>query len=142
MTGRARSQDDGSCCPERERGQGLLEFALVIAFLLLVMFGIVDFSRLFFGYATMSNGVREGARYAIVHPQDDAGIIAAAEAMMVVIGADVTVSVSFPDNDENGDPGCRGSRCRVLVTAISDFPVWTPILPNLPMVAEATMHIE
>ena len=97
MTRGAQSRRDGRTGPAREQGQGLLEFALVIAFLLLVMFGIIDFSRLFFGYATMSNGVREGARYAIVHPQDDAGIIAAAEAMMVVIGAPVTVSVSFPE---------------------------------------------
>ena len=56
--------------PDSERGQGLLEFALVVVFLLLTMFGIIDFARVFFGYATMSNGVREGARYAIVHPDD------------------------------------------------------------------------
>ena len=142
MTRPARSRREGSTGPGGERGQGLLEFSLVIAFLLLVIFGIIDFSRLFLGYATMSNGVREGARYAIVHPQDDAGIEAAARAMMVVIGAPVTVSVSFPDTDADGNAGCRGSRCRVVVTATSDFPVWTPILPNLPMVAEATMHIE
>lgn len=142
MRSRQMPDDPQRWQAEGERGQGLLEFALVIAFLLLVMFGIIDFSRLFFGYATMSNGVREGARYAIVHPQDDAGTVAAAEAMMVVIGAPVTVSVGFPDADDDGNPGCRGSRCRVVVTATSDFPVWTPILPNLPMVAEATMHIE
>jgi Flp pilus assembly protein TadG len=106
------------------------------------MFGIIDFSRLFFGYATMSNGVREGARYAIVHPNDEAGIRAAAEAMMVVIGAPVNVDPTFPGMDDGSDPGCRGSRCRVVVTATSDFPVWTPILPNLQMVARATMHIE
>jgi len=128
--------------PQGERGQALLEFSMVIGILLLLLFGIIDFSRLFFGYATMSNGVREGARYAIVHSDDDAGIEAAARAMMVVIGAPVTVSVTFPDTDDDGDPNCRGTRCRVVVTATSDFPVWTPVLPNIPMVAEATMHIE
>jgi Flp pilus assembly protein TadG len=142
MSRRTQSRPEERGRPDGERGQGLLEFALVIAFLLLVLFGIIDFSRLFFGYATMSNGVREGARYAIVHPQDDAGIVAAAEAMMVVIGAPVNVAVTFPDPNDDGSPGCRGSRCRVVVTATSNFPVWTPILPNLPMVAEATMHIE
>ena len=50
--------------PDRERGQGLLEFAFVVAFLFLLIFAIIDFSRVFFGYATMSNGVREGARAA------------------------------------------------------------------------------
>ena len=128
--------------PAGERGQALLEFSMVIGVLLLLLFGIIDFSRLFFGYATMSNGVREGARYAIVHPNDDAGIEAAARSMMVVIGAPVTVSVNFPDTDDDGNPACRTTRCRVVVTATSDFPVWTPILPNIPMVASATMHVE
>ena len=59
--------------PDGERGQGLLEFALVVVFLLIVMFGIIDFARIFFGYATMSNGVREGAHYAVVHPVDPTG---------------------------------------------------------------------
>jgi hypothetical protein len=90
----------------------------------------------------MSNGVREGARYAIVHPNDDAGIQAAAHAMMVVIGAPVTVNVTFPGMDNGDDAGCRGRECRVVVTATSDFPIWTPILPNISMVARATMHIE
>ncbi|MCL7454466.1 MAG: pilus assembly protein, partial [Anaerolineae bacterium] len=123
--------------PRDERGQGLVEFALVALFLFLVMFAIIDFARVFFGYATMSNGVREGARYAVVHPDDTAAIEDAARAMMLVIGAPVNVQVSFPklDRDNNpyldqaGEP-CgetnRGSRCPVVVTAASDFPVWTP----------------
>ena len=119
----------------RERGQGLLEFALVIAFLLLTMFAIIDFARVFFGYATMANGVREGARYAVVHPGDDGDIIAAAEGLMLVIGAPVDVQVGYPDGDME-----RGSR--VVLTATSDFDVWTPIVPDFTMEARATMHIE
>jgi Flp pilus assembly protein TadG len=125
----------------REQGQALLEFSLVIALLLLLIFGIIDFARVFFGYATMANGVREGARYAIVHPQDDAGIEAAARAMMVVIGADVDVDPQFPDTNANGSE-CRTHLCTVRVVATADFPVWTPVLPNIPMMAQATMHIE
>lgn len=128
---------------DRERGQGLVEFALVALFLLLVMFAIIDFARVFFGYATMSNGVREGARYAVVHPNDDEGIEIAARAMMLVIGAPVTVEVIFPPQDASGNP-CpnRDSRCPVIVTARSEFPVWTPIVPSFTMAASATMHIE
>jgi Flp pilus assembly protein TadG len=127
--------------PNREQGQALLEFAMVITLLLLLFFGIIDFSRVFFGYATMANGVREGARYAIVNPNDDAGIEAAALSMMVVIGADVDVDPQFPDTNADGTE-CRTHLCTVRVVATSDFPVWTPIIPNIPMTAMATMHIE
>jgi hypothetical protein len=136
--------------PEGEQGQGLVEFALVAIFLLLVMFAIIDFARVFFGYATMANGVREGARYAVVHPDDDAGIEAAARAMMFVLGAPVDVQVIFPEDhdlylDMAGEPCTatnRGSRCPVVVSASSVFPVWTPIVPSFTMAASATMHIE
>lgn len=135
-----RCRDNG---PDGERGQGLVEFALVALFLLLVMFAIIDFSRVFFGYATMSNGVREGARYAVVHPNDVAGAEAAARAMMLVIGAPVDVQVTFPPVDSNGDDCTeRNSRCPVVVIATSDFSVWTPIVPSFTMVTSATMHIE
>ena len=139
--------------PECERGQGLVEFALVALFLLLTMFAIIDFARVFFGYATMANGVREGARYAVVEPYDDNGIQDAVDAKMLVIGAPVTVQVRVLMTDTNGDPyvdlvgercsdSNRGSRCPVVVTASSLFPVWTPIIPSFTMAASATMHIE
>jgi Flp pilus assembly protein TadG len=136
MTRKERSGHCQDSRPDGQRGQALLEFALVISFLFLLIFAIIDFSRVFFGYATMSNGVREGARYAIVHPHDDAGIIDAARAMMYVIGSPVDVTVTFPDGD------CRSHQCPVTVTATSTFDVWTPIVPTLQLVANATMHIE
>ena len=140
--------------PECERGQGLVEFALVALFLLLTMFAIIDFARVFFGYATMANGVREGARYAVVHPYDETGIRQAVDAKMLVIGASVDVQVRYPISDTRsgneyvdlaGQPcgdSNRGTRCPVVVTASSVFPVWTPIIPSFTMAASATMHIE
>jgi len=141
------------CEDKQEKGQGLVEFALVALFLLLTMFAIIDFARVFFGYATMANGVREGARYAVVQPNDEAGIKDAAEAMMLVLGAPVVLQVSFPEYDKDGNPyldylgePCsatnHGGRCPVVVIATSDFPVWTPLVPSFTMVTSATMHVE
>ena len=129
---------------EGEQGQTIVEFALVVGFLLTMLFAIVDFSRLFFAYATMSNGVREGARYAIVHPDDIEGIRAKARAMMVLIGGNATITVNFPGGGtKDYPPGCKASHyCPVEVKATSDFGVWTPIIPHIQIVAQATMHIE
>jgi hypothetical protein len=128
---------------EDERGQATLEFALVISFLLLMVFGIIDFSRVFFAYATMSNGVREGARYAIIHPDDLTGIEERARAMMVLIGSDATITIEFPGQDDDTDYGCKKSHiCRVVVKATTDLDVWTPVIPSLQIVAQAAMHID
>ncbi|NLF12022.1 MAG: pilus assembly protein [Anaerolineaceae bacterium] len=123
------------------RGQTIVEFAMVVSFLFLILFGIIDFSRLFFAYATMANGVREGARYAVVHPDDNVGIIEHAQAMMVLIGDEATVTVDFPDSDAYGNSRCS-HYCRVVVMATCEFDVWTPIIPAVEIVAQSTMHVE
>ncbi len=126
-----------------EQGQALVEFAFVAIFLTLVLFGIMDFSRLFFAYATMSQGAREGARYGITHPgpPDDPGdplnqaIIDVAEARMVVIGGEASVEVLYPDN-------CINPMCQLQVRVTANLDMWTPLIPEIPMVAQTTMHVE
>lgn len=56
----------------QDRGQSTVEFALVLPVLVAVVFGIVDFARLFHVYA-IANGAREGARYCAMHHRLAAG---------------------------------------------------------------------
>jgi hypothetical protein len=129
-------------------GQALVEFAFVAMFLLLVIFGIIDFARLFFAYATMSNGAREGARFGIVRPNDDAEIEARARAMMVLIGSEANVTIEYPGGDPGDDAeaypaGCTTPHhCRIQIIVTSDFDMWTPVIPSLSLEARATMHFE
>ena len=53
-----------------QRGQSLLEFAVVLPVLLLLGLGVVEFSRAYFQYNTLSKAVREGARYMSDHAYD------------------------------------------------------------------------
>jgi TadE-like protein len=46
----------------RRRGQGLVEFALVIPIFLLVLFGLIDVGRYVYLNSTLSQAAREGAR--------------------------------------------------------------------------------
>lgn len=48
-----------------QRSQSLVEFAIVAPVLLLLLFGIVDFGRVIYIYATLNQAVNEGARAAI-----------------------------------------------------------------------------
>ena len=50
----------------RQGGSELLEFALVLPLLLLLVFGVADFSLLLFDKAVVTNAAREGARAGVV----------------------------------------------------------------------------
>jgi Flp pilus assembly protein TadG len=54
----------------RERGQGLVEFSLVLMPLLLVLLGIIQFGFIFNTYVTMTNAAREGARTGTIYVYD------------------------------------------------------------------------
>ncbi|MFN8006881.1 MAG: TadE family protein [Terriglobia bacterium] len=54
---------NGASFPIRSGGQALVEFAIVLPFLLLVMFGITEFGRAYYQYNTLSKAIRNGARY-------------------------------------------------------------------------------
>lgn len=47
----------------RERGQSLVEFALVAPILLVLVFGIIDFGMALRAYITTTQATREGARF-------------------------------------------------------------------------------
>jgi len=65
----------------RTRGQGLVEFALVLPVLLLFIFGIIEFARIFYSWLIITNAVRTGERYAVTGEYMDIYCNAAADAM-------------------------------------------------------------
>lgn len=50
---------------EAQRSQAIVEFAIIAPILVLLLFGIVDFGRVIYIYATLNQAVNEGARTAI-----------------------------------------------------------------------------
>lgn len=52
------------------RGQGLVEFALVLPPLMLILLGIIQFGFIFNTYVTMTNAAREGAREGTIYVYD------------------------------------------------------------------------
>jgi Flp pilus assembly protein TadG len=127
-----------------QRGQGLLEFALVILTLVLVMIGIIDFGRMYFTYATVANAAREGARYGIIYPTcrtaedcpDPNNITYRTRAMLSLIGGSAEIQITYPDD------GCMTPGCRIRVKVSTQFDMWTPLIPRFTIVGESTMYIE
>jgi len=48
-----------------ERGQATVEYALVVPLIFLLVFGLIDFGRLFFTELTLQYALRAAARYAV-----------------------------------------------------------------------------
>lgn len=55
---------------KNERGQAMVEFALVLPILILLLCGIIDFGWIFSNKIAADNASREAARYAAIHYTD------------------------------------------------------------------------
>lgn len=49
-----------------DRGQDLVEYAIVFPVLMLLVLGIFEFGRILYSYNAIANAAREGARFAVV----------------------------------------------------------------------------
>jgi uncharacterized membrane protein len=59
-----------------QRGQGMVEFAISLPFLLLIMLGTIDMGRMFFDYVDLRSAAVEGAQWGS-HNTGDTGAISA-----------------------------------------------------------------
>jgi len=54
--------------PPGERGQSLMELALMMTLLLVILAGILDIGRAYFTYVALRDAAGEGAYYGSIHP--------------------------------------------------------------------------
>jgi Flp pilus assembly protein TadG len=52
-----------------QRGQSLVEMAVMMVVLLLIMGGVLDFGRMYFTYLALQNAAGEGAAYGAINPE-------------------------------------------------------------------------
>jgi hypothetical protein len=122
---------------QSERGSNLVEMALIAPVLLIILFGIADAGRAFSGYITMTNAVREGARYAARHRQETENI--QAKTLVEIGNANGSLKCdSPPEVDTEAD--ASGTAKRVTLTCI--FSTITPLIGAFPMTATAAMKVE
>lgn len=114
---------------DSDKGQTLVEFALVLPVFLMLMFGLVDFGRGFYSWQLITNAAREGARVAAVQGDSTAidnrvyGSFCSAWPTPSSCGLDSTqVSIA-----KSNVQGARGSEVSVTVTY--NFAYVTPIGP-------------
>jgi Flp pilus assembly protein TadG len=115
-----------------ERGQSLVELALVLPVLVLVLVGIMDLGRAVYAYNTISNASREAARVAIVN-QTLGDVQAEAIKQSVNLGL-TGADVSIAYGDPSGTGTCSapyGVGCLASVTVRYTFTAATPVLGQI-----------
>jgi TadE-like protein len=126
-----------------ERGQGLVEFALVFPIFVLLIFGLFDLGRVVYDYATLSNAARAGLRLAIVN-QNIAGIQALVSSSGVALGltagsnidyigyknsGDAALGTSIPETAADCTPVAPG--CIAVIKVHYQWSALTPIVGNI-----------
>lgn len=128
---------NGGAPSPRDKGQALLEFALVIPIFLLLIVAVFDLGRAVFAYNTLTNAAREGARLAIVN-QDKPTIIARAKAQTAIVELDdpsVAVDIWQPKADGTADltRDCNlvAVGCIAIVRFEATYRPITPMIGNI-----------
>lgn len=98
------------------RGQGMVEFALVIPIFLLLTLGTVEMGWLVYNNHTISNATREGARYAMVNGERSENANAVAEIENVVSDYSSGLSGPVTTTVSPGSIGEPGSTVTVATT--------------------------
>ena len=98
------------------RGQSVIEFAMVLPLLLLVVFGITEFSRAWMTVNILTQASREGARLAVVTAPDVALVTARVNEVCNAAGVTTTGITVVP-------PSSSDPERRVTVTVQADFQV-------------------
>lgn len=109
---------------KRQRGQSVVELALVVPVFILLVMGMVDFGLAFNQYLTLQHAVREGARLAITGATDSAIIQRVIDRSQGLDRTKLTLTVS---------PGqsSRLSGTNVKVEATYNFTLLTPVVSQV-----------
>jgi Flp pilus assembly protein TadG len=103
-----------------ERGQSLVELALVFLFLLLLVGGIVDVGRLLFYSVALRDAAQEGVNFGALKPSKTTATSDVSDIVNRVrtsLDSSVIVDISYGDDGTKlAKDACTGDRIQVMVT--------------------------
>jgi Flp pilus assembly protein TadG len=133
----------------RQRGQALVEFAIVLPVFFLVVAGMFDFGLGIYSDLTLVNAAREGARLGAIEPGDTAAIEDHVRAMAGNLDHDrLTVSVDCQRPSGSSFTACTSPEWQpgdaTFVTVDYTYRTFFPLLfgTEIPLSSEARMRIE
>ena len=149
-----------------DRGQGLVEFALVIPIIILLVVGFLEIGRAVFAYNTIANASRQAVRVAAVNQVPDVtdcdasrpvedpfdphwslrGCAIAAGAALGLTAANVSVAYAAPASTTLTCTPTLHVGCIATVTVTYDYTISTPfvsmLISNISMSQASDMTVE
>src|ERR1039457_6620436 len=120
-------------------GEGLVEFAIVLPFFFLLMFGILDLGHLYFVQVTLENAIRQAGRYAVTgaHENGKSRVASIQDvATKAAMGLDITQCiVSSSSGSETGgvgnaeSAGLPGENVKISLT--THLTLFTPLTDHI-----------
>ncbi len=122
-----------------ERGQSLVEMALMMVILLTILSGVLDLGRGFFSFIAIQNAAGEGALYAAIDPYCATSLSGPkcadpnnityrtqheSQSGGLVDSSKMTISVTYPPSVVEGQP--------ITVTVLYNFQMVGPFTPAVP----------
>jgi Flp pilus assembly protein TadG len=114
---------------ERQRGQNIVEMALLAPFLVFLLLIVIDFGRVYYEYISVVTAARVAAELAADSKVSDADVINAALDEAPGLVSSITAAVS-------PSPRSPGVDVQVTVTA-----VFTPLTPGIKNVVGDTIQL-
>ena len=138
-----------------EKGQNLVELALILPLILVILIGVLDLGRIFFAQIAVANAAREGVRYLTTHPADGLGNTfiktkeaASDQASFSGLNLDSSKFTVVAECDIHDEEGCEAGRKlnsadnRAVVTVTYMFePIFGWILPNEITLSETAIMV-
>ncbi|MFZ5646640.1 MAG: TadE/TadG family type IV pilus assembly protein [Bacillota bacterium] len=123
-----------------QRGQALVELALVLPVLLVLFMGTVEFGRIFHSYLVITNASREGARVAVLGGTDTAISNRVGQVTGSLDSARLQTTVTpVPADRKSGALATVEVRYQVNLV----FPLFDVFIPDpLPIRSSTTMRVE
>jgi Flp pilus assembly protein TadG len=119
-----------TCKPvSSQRGQGVVEIALILPIFLLTVLGMLDLGRAVYTHTVLSNSVREGCRVAVVQSRPSSDVIQAvlqSAAGVNLPASNITIS---------------GARTPGSTVTVSAFVVYSPVTPLLSQIVRSAITL-
>lgn len=124
-----------------QKGQSIVEFALVLPILLLLLLGIVEFGLIFNTHVTLTHMAREWARYGSIHWNSESDTVLESK-----IIAEIDDS-HLDSGNASVDVVIDEDSKRINVTINYNFKFFDPIIPaiigeNIGLTGSAVMSLE